>query len=47
MTLRDGKILKEVDYSDTAPLRAFRLGKVVEPMMKADEIRASSNKASR
>lgn len=47
MTLRDGKISKEVVYSDTAPLRALRQAKVVEPMMKADEIRASRNKASR
>jgi hypothetical protein len=45
ITLRDGKILKEVVYSDTAPLRALRRGKTVEPMMKADEIRASKQRS--
>jgi hypothetical protein len=47
ITLREGNILKEVVYSDTAPPRALSQGKAVEPMMKADEMRTSSNEASR
>jgi ketosteroid isomerase-like protein len=31
---RDGKIVEEVVYSDTAPLRAFRTGEKLEPITK-------------
>ena len=30
--IRDGKIVEEVVYSDTAPLRAFRAGEKLEPI---------------
>ncbi|HEY4044429.1 MAG TPA: nuclear transport factor 2 family protein [Rhodopila sp.] len=32
--VRDGKIIEETVYSDTAPLRAARRGEAVEPMMR-------------
>jgi ketosteroid isomerase-like protein len=32
--LRDGKILEEVVYADTAPLRAMRTGEVLEPLVR-------------
>ena len=30
--IRDGKIIEERVYSDTAPLRAFRKGETLEPI---------------
>ena len=33
-TLKDGKILEERVYMDTAPLRALRTGTTLEPMMR-------------
>jgi ketosteroid isomerase-like protein len=33
-TLKDGKILEERVYMDTAPLRALRTGATLEPMMR-------------
>ena len=32
--LKDGKIIEEVVYGDTAPLRAFRSGETLEPITK-------------
>jgi len=32
--LKDGKIIEEVVYADTAPLRAFRSGEALEPITK-------------
>lgn len=32
--LREGKILEEVVYSDTAPLRAARTGETLEPLIR-------------
>ena len=32
--LKDGKIIEEVVYSDTAPLRAFRSGETLEPITR-------------
>jgi ketosteroid isomerase-like protein len=32
--LRDGKIVEEVVYSDTAPLRALRSGEALEPLVR-------------
>ena len=32
--IRDGKIIEEHVYSDTAPLRAFRKGETLEPITK-------------
>lgn len=34
LTLKDGKILEEVVYSDTAPLQAFRMGKPFDALMQ-------------
>ena len=33
-TLRDGKIIEEVVYTDTAPLQALRRGEVFEPLTR-------------
>jgi ketosteroid isomerase-like protein len=32
--LKDGRIIEEVVYSDTAPLRAFRSGETLEPITR-------------
>lgn len=32
--LRDGKIVEEVVYADTAPLRAMRSGEALEPLVR-------------
>jgi ketosteroid isomerase-like protein len=32
--LRDGKIMEEVVYADTAPLRALRTGQALEPLVR-------------
>jgi hypothetical protein len=34
LTLKDGRILEEVVYVDTAPLHSMRLGRVLEPLMR-------------
>lgn len=33
-TLRDGRIMEEIVYSDTGPLRAMRKGETLEPMIR-------------
>jgi hypothetical protein len=34
LTLKDGKIIEEVVYTDTAPLQAMRQGKPFEPLIQ-------------
>jgi len=34
MTLKDGRIMEEIVYADTAPLQAMRQGKPFEPLMR-------------
>jgi hypothetical protein len=33
LTIRDGRIVEEIVYADTAPLRALREGKALEPLI--------------
>ncbi|MEQ8269064.1 MAG: nuclear transport factor 2 family protein [Parvibaculum sp.] len=34
MTLKDGRIMEEIVYADTAPLQAMRQGRAFEPLMR-------------
>jgi ketosteroid isomerase-like protein len=48
LRLRDGKIVEERVYADTAPLRAARAGKAIEPIMKLEPaVREDSHPATR
>jgi hypothetical protein len=40
LTLRDGRIIEEVVYADTAPLQALRRGQVFEPLITLPEANA-------
>lgn len=37
MTLKDGRIMEEIVYADTAPLQAMRQGRPFEPLMRLPE----------